>query len=119
MTRRFLLMIAALAAMVLTGSCRGPQHAARVSPVDLGVVELSDRVSSRYNLGAGESCVITPTVLRASVLDLQVAFDRQDQTGKPVRVASRRVEALADQRVEVSFPFISLVFTPRIKHDGS
>ena len=117
MTRPLLPVAVALGALIVAGSCKAPRQEAPSKPplLVLGVVELSDGIPSRYYVGSGENCVITPSVLHDDRLDLEVAFDRREATGEQTRLASTRVKTVAGRPVEVSFRFIRFTFTPRIK----
>jgi hypothetical protein len=108
--------LALLGVLLLTASCKNPQHAARVPLVDLGVMELFDAIpSDRIYLGSGENLVITATVRHDGRLDLKVDYDRREVDGGQTRLASRSVQAFVDRPTEVSFQVVRFTLTPKIK----
>jgi hypothetical protein len=107
--------VVALPVLLIAASCAGPQRT-HIPLVDLGVVELSDRIpSDRIYLGSGENLIITATVRRDGRIDLEVDYDRREIDGQQTRLASRRVQVFVDRSTEVAFPSVHFTLTPRIK----
>jgi hypothetical protein len=106
------LITAALLVSLFTGCSKHSQTATPANPkvAALGVVEVSDGVQSRHDLGSGRVCIITPAIQKDGSVLLAL---RIEQDGK--LVATPRVETLPDRAVEVTVGDISVGLTPHIK----
>jgi hypothetical protein len=79
---------------------------------DLGVVELSNRTSSHFDLGAGRECIITPTVLPDGNLEIDMVITADQNT---TRLVAPRVTTRPGQRLLVSMGDTSVALTPKLK----
>jgi hypothetical protein len=76
----------------------------------LGVVEISDGVESRHDLGGDRVCTIMPVVQKDGSMLLTLNIEEDGRL-----VAPLRVQTLSDRPVEVSVGDIGFTLTPHIK----
>ena len=88
------------------------KHSAATYPKvpNLGVVEVSDGITSRHDLGGDRVCIVTPTVQKDGSLLLAL---RIEEAGK--LLAAPRVQTMSDRPFEVTVGDISIGFTPHLK----
>jgi len=72
---------------------------------------MTDRIASRYDLGGGKICIITPTVGFNAVVTYAVAFEDHGKQLQPPKVQS----GLLDQPVEIAAGDITITLTPHIR----
>ncbi len=97
---------------VFAGCSKPSSAAATVRPhvYDLGVVEVSDGVPSRHDLGGGRVCMATPTVQKdGSVL---IAM-RIEESGKLLQLL--RAQTRSDVPFQISVGDLSIGMNPHIK----
>ena len=106
------LIALALLALTFAGcSKHSPDTTATHQKVlDFGVVEVSDGVQSRHDLGGGRVCIITPTIQKDGSVLLSC---RVEESGK--FLTSLGIKTLSDHSVTVSVKDISFGLTPHIK----
>jgi len=85
-----------------------------LSQKNLGVLPLSNHVSTTINIGKNTQCTLTPTVLKSG--DVQIILDMEtlDADGRPQGMNVARVLARPGEPFDVSIGDISLAFTPEI-----
>jgi len=76
----------------------------------LGVVEVSDGIQSRHDLGGGRICLVTPTVQKDGSLLLAL---RIEAAGK--LLSEPKVITKPDRAFEVSVGDVGVGFTPHLK----
>jgi hypothetical protein len=98
---------------------RGAEPASKHSPTAtqqnpkvaaLGVVDVSDGVESRHDLGGGRACTIMPAVQKDGSVLLTLRIEEDGRL-----LASLPVQAFSDRVVEVSVGDIGFALTPHIK----
>src|ERR1035437_6724078 len=78
------LIIAALLASLFTGcSKHSPSAAAGSKVTALGVVEVSDGVQSRHDLGGGRVCLITPAIRKDGSIFLALQIEEAGKVLEP------------------------------------
>ena len=77
---------------------------------DLGVVEVSDGIQSRHDLGGGRVCIITPAIQKDGSVLLSMSVE---ESGKVL--ASPKAQTRPDVPVAISIGDISFGLTPHIK----
>ena len=82
---------------------------------DLGVVEVSDGIQSRHDLGGGRVCIIMPTILKDGSILLSMRIEESGELR-----ASPRVQTKNDMPVSISIgeaggEEIGVALTPRLK----
>ena len=80
---------------------------------NLGVVEISDGIVSRHDLGDGRVCIVTPTIQKDGSLLLAL---RIEQDGK--LLSSPSVRTKPNQGFEFTVGDVGVGFTPHLKHDA-
>ena len=85
-----------------------------LSQKNLGVLPLSNHVSTTINIGKNTQCTLTPTMLKSG--DVQIILDMEtlDADGRPQGMNVARVLARPGEPFDVSIGDISLAFTPEI-----
>ena len=117
------LLILICLALFLTGCSKqslspdalASRHAAKPNVTDLGVVEISDKVSSRHEVGTGRTAVLTPTVLPDGTLDIAIVIEEPPVNSRRKLLAMPRVITKPGQAVEISVDELGLKFTPTLK----
>jgi hypothetical protein len=82
---------------------------------DLGVLALSDHVSTTVSLGNNTQCTLTPTMLRGGDLQIILAMETMGINGKLQSVNVARVVARPGRPFNVSIGDMDLTFTPRVQ----
>ena len=77
---------------------------------DLGVVEVSDGVQTRHDLGGGRVCIITPTIQKDGSILLSM---RVEESGKLLQ--QMRAQTKPDVPFRISVGDINIGMNPRIK----
>lgn len=117
MKYRTSLITLALLASLFTGCSKHSPDVAAVRPKisNLGVVEVSDGIPSRHELGSGRICVIKPTLKKDGSVLLAMTIEETDSTGATQTLASPSVMTSPDQAVEISIGDVGVKLTPHIK----
>jgi hypothetical protein len=122
------LIIAALIVSLFTGCSKQSPPAEPVTPAarpapaapsnliaaQLGVVEVSDGMPSRHDIGGGRVCIIKPTILKDGSVRMAISFAETNASGDKY-VSSLQVETLPDEAVSMANGVISVSLTPHIK----
>ena len=114
---------------LLTGCQRKPVgqalHAAEInqssisvtnslSKKNLGVLPLSNHVSTTITIGKYTQCTLTPTLLKSGNVQIILDMETMDADGRPQGMNVARVLARPGEPFDVSIGDISLAFTPQI-----
>ena len=111
MKYRTSLIALALFALALTScSKHSPDAAASPKVYDLGVVEVSDGIQSRHDLGGGRVCIITPTIQKDGSVLLSM---RIEESGKLLQLL--RAQTRSDIPFQMSVGDINIGMKPHIK----
>ena len=110
MKNRTSLIALALLAFVFDGCSKHSPDAARPKVQDLGVVEVSDGIQSRHDLGGGRVCIITPAIQKDGSVLLSMSLE---ESGKVL--ALPRAQTKSDMPVQISVGDIGVGLTPHIK----
>lgn len=81
---------------------------------DLGVLPLSNHISTTINLGKNKQCTITPTLLEGGNLQIILAMETTGADGRPLGVNIARVVARPGEPFDVSIGDMNLAFTPQL-----
>jgi hypothetical protein len=123
------LMLIVLTGALLTACQRKPVgqtlHAAEMnhssisatnslSKKDLGVLPLSNHVSTTINISKNRQCTLTPTVLKSGNVQIILDMETMDADGRPLGMNVARVLARPGEPFDVSIGDVSLAFTPQI-----
>jgi hypothetical protein len=105
-------IIAALLVLLFAGCSKHPVGTTAVSPKvpDLGVVEVSDGIPSRHDLGGGRVCTIIPAIQKDGSIMLTLKIE---QDGK--LLAMPRVQTLSGRAIIARAGDIGVELTPEIK----
>jgi len=124
------MLIVSTGMLLLTACQKKPArqtlHAAEIShtPVfsnnsltkkDLGVLPLSNHVSTTVELGVHRECTITPTLLESGDLQIILAMVITGVDGRPQGVNVARVLVHPDEPFDVSIGDMDLAFTPKLR----
>ena len=93
--------------------CSKPSSAAataRPHVYDLGVVEVSDGVPSRHDLGGGRVCIATPTVQKDGTVLIAMRVEEAGKLSQLLRVQTR-----SDMPFQISVGDLSIGMNPHIK----
>ena len=85
-----------------------------LSQKNLGVLPLSNHVSTTINIGKNTQCTLTPTVLKSGDVQIILDMETMDADGRPQGMNVARVLARPGEPFDVSIGDISLAFTPEI-----
>ena len=91
-------------------SKHSPDAAARSKVYDLGVVEVSDGIQSRHDLGGGRVCIITPAIQKDGSVLLSM---RVEESGKLLQLM--RAQTRSDMPFQMSVGDLSIGMKPHIK----
>jgi len=86
--------------------------AANAKDLNLGVIEVSDGIQSRHDLGDGRVCIVTPTIQKDSVVVLEAQFE---ESGKLLALPKQRVQTVSGRPATFFDGKISVELTPNIK----
>src|SRR5690242_12420422 len=81
---------------------------------DLGVLPLSDHVSTTVSLGNNTQCTLTPTLLKGGNLQIILAMETTSINGKLKSVNVARVVTHPGEPFNVSIGDLDLAFTPQV-----
>jgi len=81
---------------------------------DLGLLPLSDHVSTTVTLDKNKQCTITPTVLKTGDLQLILTMETTGTDGKTIGMNVARVVTKPGEPFDVAIGDINLAFTPHI-----
>ncbi|MGB7768783.1 MAG: hypothetical protein WBN22_08010 [Verrucomicrobiia bacterium] len=81
---------------------------------DLGVLPLSNHVSTTINLGKNQECTITPTLLKSGNVQIILAMETTSADGRPQGMNVARVLARPGEPFDVSIGDMNLAFTPQM-----
>ena len=117
MKYRTSLIALTLLALTFAGCSKHSADAARPATAlaypkdhDLGVVEVSDGIQSRHDLGGGRVCIITPAIQKDGSVFLSMSVEESGMV-----LASPRAQTESDVPVAISIGDISFGLTPHIK----
>jgi hypothetical protein len=85
-----------------------------LSQKNLGVLPLSNHVSTTITIGKNTQCTLTPTVLKSGDVQIILDMETMDADGRPQGMNVARVLARPGEPFDVSIGDISLAFTPEI-----
>jgi len=111
MGNRSSLLALTLLALAFAGCSRHSPNAAAARPqtYDLGVVEVSDGIQSRHDLGAGRVCQINPAIQKDGSVLLSMSLE---ESGKLVQ--SFRAQTKSDKPVWMSMGDLSIGINPHL-----
>ena len=119
MNHRASLILLASLTWLFTGCSKHSPAAATVRPQvpELGVVEVTDGVTSRHDLGLGRVCVLKPTVNKDGSVLLAMTIEETDSAGGTRTLAHLNLNAITfpDRAVEVADGAVGIGLTPHIK----
>ena len=107
------LLVSIVMLMTLTIGCS--KSASQPLRKDLGVVEFSDATPSRFDLGAGKECVITPRFVSNNAVELQMSVEAKNRAGASTRVGFSLLTVQSGQQFAVSVGGTIISMTPKIK----
>jgi hypothetical protein len=81
---------------------------------DLGVLPLSNHISTTVTLGKNRQCTITPTLMKSGNLEIILAMETTKADGTPLGVNISRVLAKPGEPFDVSIGDMDLAFTPQL-----
>ncbi len=85
-----------------------------LSKKDLGVLPLSNHVSTTVTLGKNRECTLTPTLLKSGNLQIILAMEITGADGRPKGMNVARVLAHPGEPFSVSIGDMDLAFTPKL-----
>ena len=81
---------------------------------DLGVLPLSDHVSTTISLGKNRQCTLTPTLLQSGDLQIILTMETTSTDGRLLAMNVARVVAQPGEPFDVSIDNLDLAFTPQL-----
>ena len=81
---------------------------------NLGVLPLSNHVSTTVPLDRNTRCTLTPTVLQSGNVEIILAMETTGADGKPAGMNVARVLTHSGEPFDVSIGTVDLAFTPQI-----
>jgi hypothetical protein len=84
---------------------------------NLGELELTNHYETCVNLGAGKSCTIRPTLLGRSNLQLTMALESKNASGKVKDLSIVQVVTKAGMPFEVAVGDMNLTLTPKLAEE--
>jgi len=82
---------------------------------DLGEVEIADREPVRFDLGAGQTCVVTPTVLADGNVLMEIAVEATAADGTAEKLGQSRLTARPGQQCAISVGDRMIALSAKIK----
>jgi hypothetical protein len=73
-----------------------------VNATDLGMLELSDGTATRFDLGGGTNCVVTPTALSDGNATMEITVGVTKADGTVSELGTSRITARPGQRCSIS-----------------
>jgi hypothetical protein len=112
MKNRASLIALTLLALTFAGCSKHSPAAAATGPkvYDLGVVEVSDGIQSRHDLGGGRVCIITPAIQKDGSVLLSM---RIEESGKLLKLM--RAQTGNDLAFQMTAGDLSIGMKPHIK----
>jgi hypothetical protein len=84
---------------------------------NLGELELTNHYETCVNLGAGKTCTITPTLLGRSNLQLTMALESKNASGKVKDLSIVQVVTKTGIPFEVAVGDMNLTLTPKLAEE--
>ena len=81
---------------------------------DLGVLPLSNHISTTISVGKNRECTITPTLLKSGNVQIILAMVTMGNDGRPQGMNVARVLARSGEPFNVAIGDMSLAFTPQL-----
>lgn len=81
---------------------------------DLGVLPLSNHISTTISLGKNKECTLTPTLLKSGDLQIILAMTTTGADGRPRGMNVARVLGTPGEPFDVSIGDVYLAFTPQL-----
>jgi hypothetical protein len=81
---------------------------------NLGELELTNHYETCVNLGAGKSCTIKPTLLDRNNLQLTMALESKNASGKTSGLSVVQIVTKTGQSLEVAVGDMNLTLTPKL-----
>lgn len=101
-----------LLALTLTGCSKHPPDAAAAHPKiqDLGVVEVTDGITTRHELSGGRVCIVTPAIQMDGSVLLTMSIEQNDEV-----LAKPRAKTGSGVPFQISVGDVGIGMTPVIK----
>jgi hypothetical protein len=80
---------------------------------DLGAVQLVNQTPSRFDLGGGKTCTLTPTIKADGSYDIKVVFDSQKSDGQTEQLTAEII-TISGRAVRLNVGDSSIGFTPTV-----
>jgi hypothetical protein len=84
---------------------------------NLGELDLTNHYETCINLGAGKSCTIKPTLLDRNNLQLTMALESKNSSGKTSSLSVIQVVTKTGQSFEVAVGSMNLTLTPKLSEE--
>ena len=81
---------------------------------DLGAVQLVNQTPSRFDLGGGKTCTLTPTIDADGNYDIKVVFESQNADGQIAPLATGRIITSPGHAARLNAGDNSIGFTPTV-----
>jgi hypothetical protein len=81
---------------------------------NLGELALTNHIETRVNLGAGNSCTITPTLLDHKNLQLVMALETTKKDGQTTGLSVVQVVTPAGQSFDIAVGNLDITLTPEL-----
>jgi len=94
-----------------------PDNAATVAnPTDLGVIQLVNQTPSRFDLGEGRTCTLTPTIDADGNYNIKVAFESKKMAGQTAQLETTSAEVVTSpgRAVAIEAGGNIIAFTPTV-----
>jgi len=82
---------------------------------DLGLIELSDGIAVRFDLGTGTNCVVTPKVLSDGNAEMQISIERTNADGTTSLLGQSYLTARPGQHCSISVGDRMIALAPNLK----
>lgn len=86
-----------------------------VNETDLGLIELSDGIAVRFDLGAGTNCVVTPKVLSDGNAEMQISLETTNADGTTSLLGQSYLTARPGQHCSISVGDRMIALAPKLK----
>jgi hypothetical protein len=91
-----------------------PTITSSLNKKDLGVLPLSNHVSTTVTLGKDTQCTLTPTLLKSGDIQIILAMETIDSNGRPQGMNVARVLTRSGEPFDVAIGDMNLAFTPQM-----
>jgi TolA-binding protein len=81
---------------------------------DLGAVQLVNQTTSRFDLGGGKTCTLTPTIDADGNYDIKVVFESQKSDGQTEQLGTGEITVSPGHPVRLNVGDNSVGFTPTV-----